>query len=416
MPFVALYAGSTLKGCIGSDEGTGGEKLARAFLSSLGDVRFGGIRRHDRRGLVAEVSYVRAPRMADRSTLESVFEVGTHGLALHRERGMPVVLLPSVARDGRLGPTGMLEALDRKAGPEAGSLVLFETDTVVVRRTAWRGREMTPTDAAAEWLASLIRPDGSIAFAKDARTGETVDIGEMHHARGASVVQALERHGGYPRKVVRARARLTLECRAALRGDAPPGWPADAARVAGTLALAVRAGVPIEAEARAYVSEHAAAIAAVPWHAAQVVAALGKSAPEALWQASVRDLGAHPWAPWTIFAALGHGDQATATGASHCLVDAIRTEAPYRGSVMLTRTPEVALTALTIEALRAVAQTPAIRRAVRRGQDFLRRCQMTRDLLPGPFTPGPSLGAFSATPTSSLLRGDVTAHALLALF
>ena len=43
-PFVSLYARGMLRGCFGSDEGRPHERVTRAFLRALDDVRYGGIR------------------------------------------------------------------------------------------------------------------------------------------------------------------------------------------------------------------------------------------------------------------------------------------------------------------------------------------------------------------------------------
>jgi AMMECR1 domain-containing protein len=415
IPFVALYAGGTLRGCMGNNEGARGEKLARAFLSALTDTRFGGIRPEDRASLAAEVSFMRTPRAASADTVGALFEPGTHGIGLARGGGRPVFLLPSVARDGQLDASGMLEALQRKAGPAPGELFMFETETVVVRAKERAFGKLSAEGAAAAWLASLVGPDGAVTFAVDARTGAKLARGEMHHARAAAVIDGLADHGGHPRLVARARERLALDARTALRGSRVEGWPDHPARIAGTLALAARAGADLVDEARAYAEAHAVEVATAPWHAAQVLTSLGNAAPLALWQACIRDLDRQPWAPWTVLAAIARRDVEVARRGADGLIAAIRTEAPYPGAVTVTRAPEVAVTALTLEAIARSASTPAARRAVALGQSFLRRCQLIDARIPAAFAPAESMGAFAATPTSNLLRGDVTGHALRAL-
>ncbi len=417
-PFVALYAHGELRGCFGSSEGGPGDRLARAFLNAAHDVRFGGVRPAERAALAAEVSYMRAPRFLDEGRAVGELELGTHGLGVLPEgpKASPVILLPDVARDSRLDARGMLEALHRKAGPIRGAVFLFEVDAVVVRRTEARRTRMGPADAAAAWLSSLVRPHGAVRFAIDARTGAVADVGRMHHGRGASVIHALAAHGGYKAQVARGRARLAAEIRAALAGRPVDGWPDDAAEVAGTLALAVRAGVRVKDELSAYARTHEARVAAAPWHAGQVVAALGVAAPPALWRACLDDLERQPWAPWTVLGLRARGEPAAACmRAVTGLVVAVRDEAPYRGAVFVTKLPEVAITALTVEALLAYPEVEGARDAVERARDFLRRQQLLGPAVPAVLRGGETEGAFVAAPTATLLRGDVTAHALLAI-
>jgi AMMECR1 domain-containing protein len=415
VPFVAIYDGSKLRGCIGSGEGGTKENLTRAFLSAVADTRFGGIRREARARLACEISFLRSLRAVDAEKLAGTFEAGTHGIGLRRDGGTPIFLLPSVARDGGLDAKGMLDALHRKAGKSVGVHFVFEVETVVVRRERALQDKGSPQGMAAAWLASLVNGDGSLTFAIDARTGATSAVGKMHHARSAAVIQALAASGGHRALVTKARARLVADIRQALAGQDVVGWPAHPAEVAGTLAHALRAGAELRAEALAFASGHEAAIAGVPWHAAQVVAALGRSAPPALWAACTRDLSRQPWAPWTVLAFIARGESGNATQAAADLVEAIRAEPPYIGAVMVTKHPEVAITALTVEALSHHPRVPGAREAIRRARAFLLSNQLTRGRIPAPYDTTLSAGAFVAAPTSSLLRGDVTAHALLAL-
>ncbi len=76
--------------------------------------------------------------------------------------------------------------------------------------------------------------------------------------------------------------------------------------------------------------------------------------------------------------------------------------------------PEIALTALTIEALTPVRSRQA-HAACERGRAFLRCWPLTAQSIPAALDPALCTGAFVATPITPLLRGDVTAHALLAL-
>ncbi len=79
----------------------------------------------------------------------------------------------------------------------------------------------------------------------------------------------------------------------------------------------------------------------------------------------------------------------------------------------MTPVPEVALTALSIEAL--VRSGSATRAAVARGRDFLRSLQLVGHRLYGALDPALARGAFPTSPIADVLRGDVTGHALLAL-
>ena len=421
VPFVALYAQGALRACMGSGEGPYAERLTRAFLSALGDTRFGGVGEATREDLVAEVSFVRSPRKVSPDALAAFFETGVHGVGLLRETKAPVFLLPSVARDARLDAAGMVAALERKSGVNVsdGELFAFETETVVVRRRTPKGPVLSDVDAGAKWLAGLILPEGQVSFSVEARSGERTLVGEMNHARAAAVLHALRAHGGSRAKLARADAWLAAEVRRASAGKEVPGWPTDPARVAATLALAARAGVKaVLPEAVASAHAQSARLAQVPWHAAQVVALLGTEAPAPLWEACLRDLEPHPWAPWTALAAHARGDTQALARAARALVDAVRPEgSAYAGAVTITRTPEVAVTALTVEALRAVlgrGRDPKVAAAIARGSRFLKACQLTRGSVPGPYVPEAE-GAFCAAPGSSLLRGDVTGHAVLAL-
>jgi len=416
LPYVAIYARGKLFGCFGAEGGASGERLARAFLNALQDKRFGGLPDALRRELSAEVSFVRRVTEVDPSRIEASFEPGTHGLGVVRPRGA-VVLLPSVARDNGYKARGMLEAIVRKASlttPLSERFFSFEVDRVVARLRAPRRRAETARDAAARWLARLVEPDGAMVFAVDARTGRAMPHGEMHHARVAAALQALDAHGGHGAKVTLARERLGRDAREALAGVPVTAWPDHPAKVAGTLAHLVRAGVDVKAELLAMASLEE--VAHVPWHAAQVATALGRDAPGRLVAACERDLVERPWAPWTVLAAVRRrmsGESLSRAVAA--LVDSIRMDAPHRGGVSRTEVPEVALTALTVEALRGVRQTAKVRAAVARGEEFIRAWQVGHEDAPAAFDVDSAAGAFLGSPISSGLRADVTGHALLAL-
>jgi AMMECR1 domain-containing protein len=422
LPYVALYAGGKLRGCFGADGGGPGERLARAFLRSLNDVRFGGIPDAARGELAAEVYFTKDARTLDPARIEATFEPGTHGLGVLRDGGAPVVLLPSVARDNGYGSRVMLDALARKAGPPSGreTYFTFEVESVVGRARSPRPSRARLGEgslgAAAAWLARLVQEDGSVLFALDARTGAAAPAGEMHHARVAAAVQALAFHGGYPALVRRARTRLARDAARALEGHAIVAWPSEPAKVAGTLAHLVRAGVDVKRPLLAMAESPE--VLRVAWHAGQVATALGKEAPPALVSACIADLSARAWAPWTVLALAELGPTmggAPLARAVDALVTSIRTEAPHRGGVSMTPIPEVALTALTVEALRSVRATPAVRAAIERGSAFVSAWQIRADRVPAAFAPDVSAGAFVGSPIACGLRADVTAHACLAL-
>jgi AMMECR1 domain-containing protein len=420
-PFVSLYAEGSLRGCFGCHEGGPAERLMRAFLRAQDDGRFGGVSPAQRAVLAAQVSYPRDARLMNPDTVEEEIEPGTHGIALVHDRAPAVLLLPHVARDEGVGTAGLLQALRRKAGLGddlgGGALYRFETEDVVVRPEGRRGRtpDGKPEDLAAAWLASLVAPDGRVTFAVDSRSRKRIETGAMAHGRAAVVVQALAAHGGWATPVTRARKRLATEIRAALGGASIEGWPSDPPAVAGTLALAVLAGVPVIEELAAFVGGPAReAVAHTPWHAGQVVAALGARAPANLWEACVADLDRRPWAPWTAIAAAARGDRAVRARSARNLADALRTTPPHRGGAEGPPIPEVALTAVSVEAL---ARHPAswARTAALRGRAFVASMQLVGPRLYAALDPALALGAVPASPVADLLRGDVTGHALLAL-
>jgi AMMECR1 domain-containing protein len=424
-PFVSLYADGRLRGCYGSNEGAPAERLARAFLHAQDDDRFGGISPAERAMLMAQVSYPRNARLANPATVEDEMEPGTHGVALVRDRAPPVLLLPHVARDEGFGSGALLSALQRKAGLGAGDyggggLYVFETDDVVSgavdpRGSSRRGPPLGPEALAAAWLAARVDVDGRVAFAIDPRTRARIDAGVMAHGRAAVAVQALAAYGQHPALVARARPRLATDIAAALRGAPVENWPAEPAAVAGTLALAVLAGVDVRRELCAFASgERVLEVARSPWHAAQVVAALGRDAPAALWAACVEDLERHAWAPWTAIAASVREDRALVARAARALADALRTHPPHRGGASVTPVPEVALTAVSVEAL-ARHRAPWAQSAAARGREFLTSMQLTGGRLYAALDPLLARGGFPASPAVDLLRVDVTGHALLAL-
>src|SRR4051812_1100457 len=136
-PIVSLYLDGRLVGCSGTSEGEPGSRLARAFVQTLGDQRFGGMPENARARLVAQVSYPHSPRRLSPADAAEQLEVGTHGLLLIAPDAQGS-LLPDVAREHGLDAEAFLDALAHKAGlprdawPEDG-LFAFETERVLAR-------------------------------------------------------------------------------------------------------------------------------------------------------------------------------------------------------------------------------------------------------------------------------------------
>lgn len=416
-PFVTIYAGGALRGCFGSAEGRPAERLTRAFLHALEDSRYGSVRPAEREGLAAVVSYALSERPVDPERVSEQVEAGVEGLGVVKDGRVLAMLLPHVTRDLAASPKQLLTHLARKTGLTTwarATVVAFRTEDVIVRFGA-RAVPMLGGDRrtrAAAWLARLVARDGAVTFAVDARKRERSATGVMHHGRAAVVVRALAEQGGHGRVVGRARSWLRDEIERALGGGSVEGWPSDLAMQAGTLALAHTAGVEFATALRERASQ--ASLRAAPWHAAQVVAALGKDAPEPLWRACVDDLSARPWAPWTLIAARARGDGRVTGRTAPALVACLRFLPPNEGGCATTEVPETALTALVVEALDGLEGAEA-RRAVERGRGFLRGLQWLGEHIPAPIDPRLADGAFPASPVVDLLRCDVVAHALLAL-
>jgi AMMECR1 domain-containing protein len=410
-PFVSLYLDGRLRGCFGSQEG-----LARAFAQAASDIRFGGMAEKDRARATAQVSVLREARRVEPSRLVAEIEMGRDGLALVDARERTILLLPTVARDRALDADGFLRAMtDKSRLPFADwgkvGCFLCRTEDVVVRPAAASERGSDPRDAAAAFLRRQIDADGCVAFARDAKSGSVRESGMMHHGRVAIALRALGEHGGHAQARQRALQRLERDVRNALAGRPVPGWPEGPDVVAGTLALVALAGIDVRRELR----QHAAAreeVAKQPWYAAQVVAALGREAPPELWKACVRDLDARPWAPWTAIAARALGDSRVLARTTATLVASIRAAPPHAGGCAVRPVPEIALTAVVVEAL---AAAPRARRAVERARRFLRAWQYMPPAIRAPLRPDIVHGGFPASPVADLLRIDVTGHALLAL-
>ncbi len=430
-PFVSLYSRGKLCGCFGSAEGGPGERIARAFLRALEDARHGGVHAPDRATLVAQVSYARrVQRVASPDEAVAQIAPGTHGIAFVRDDGAATLHVPSVARDGGLMGRALLDALARKARASAadlarGALFLFETEDVVARLDAsGRPTRRSPAALAAEWLSRLVGEDGFVHFGVDPRARQVEKIGLMHHGRAAVVLRALREHGGFDGDVERATDWLEREVKAGLRGRRVEGWPESRERVAGTVALTSLAGVPLAGELEAFVGSDP--MAASPWHAAQVVAALGASAPAALWGTCVSSLRVKPWAPWTVIAAHARADAEPLARPATALEASVRSVPPHEGSLVSSggslsgtglatgELPELAITALTVEALAPLGRASATA-AIVRARAFLSRWQRLPGALPASLDPDLAVGSFPLSPVHPFARGDVTAHALLAL-
>lgn len=408
--FASVYVGGKLRGCFGADEGTTGERVARAMLRALEDTRFGGVP-SDQADVVATLSYAHGIRELPIADAETLIEAGVHGLLLVDPGGRGTILLPQVARDGRCGARGLLAALAQKAGVATlagGRLFTFETFEVSSLPAVAAAR--SPIAAGAAFLERLVRADGRVDFAMDPRTGATTRIGEMHHGRAAVVTRALYACG---RRAAadRARRRLAADIERALRGGAVEGWPANEDVVLGTLALAVTAGIDVAGELATLCARASTTSA---WHGAQVVAALGPRAPREVYARCVADLERQPWAPWTAIAAQRMGDAKTARRCADVLCRSVRRAAPYEGGVGFAEVAETALTALVVEAL-AGASGPEPKRAAASARRFLRAWQLDPRAPRGPVDPACAAGGFPLSPVVDMLRADVTAHALLAL-
>jgi AMMECR1 domain-containing protein len=402
-PFVSVHARERLAGCFGSEEGAPSERIGRAFLRAIADARNQPLSPSERGDVTAQVSYVIGVERVEQARAAQTIEVGTHGVA-----SRSAILLPDVARDNGWDASQLLEALARKQGSALEDVWIFRTERVSSARSS--GRD--PRTLAIAWLEGLVDEDGAMTFAIDPRRRARELFGVMHHGRAAVVVQALSASSSKRGLVKRARQRLLADIRRALAGAAVDGWPSEPPTVIGTLALACRAGLPLVSELRDLV-DATPDLATNPWHAAQAIAVLGEDAPPSLWQACVRDTERRPFAPWTLIAARARHDAATEERLTRALTHHVRARPPHEGGAELSRVPEIALTAVAVEAL-LPSRDPKARAAAARGQEFLRRWQLLGDRIPPAYDVGLALGAFPGSPVSDVLRGDISAHALVA--
>jgi AMMECR1 domain-containing protein len=414
-PFVSIYARGKLRGCFGSEEGSPPERLCRAFLRAMEDVRFGSVAPDERPLLAAQVSYPIDPEAHDAKRIVEHLELGAHGIACVREGTMPVNLLPQVARDHGFDALRFMDQLALKAGTTRAKLASshlfsFRTEDVVARQSPAPAPFGDPALEGRVWLAQLVGSDGRVDFAIDPRAGQRHPSGPMRHGRAAVALRALAHSKSHARPIKRGLGWLASDIARALRGDRIEGWPDDPAVVAGTLALVFQAGVDV----RSSLIAHAARpeLAKNPWHAAQVICALGRQSPPALFRACVADLERRPWAPWTALAARELGDARVLARCERSLIASLRSSPPHQGGAAVTAVPEIALTAIAIEALAGLESRTA-EAAVARGRSFLRRWQIATPN--AALDPALARGAFPASPVVSLLRCDVTGHAVLAL-
>jgi AMMECR1 domain-containing protein len=392
-PYVSLYANGTLRGCFGSAEG-----LARAFVRSMTDSRYGGIAREERAELTADVAYVVRARPVRADEAVKVLEAGVHGAGVVVSAeggttqfgrvidGVATVLLPSVARERGYDAAGFLDLLAKKTSrprSDEGLVWILDMDEVSSRGV----REEDPMRGARKFLESLVLRDGRVAFEMTPATGELVHTGAMLHGRIAVAVEALAKLGS--KKTKSARAWLAREMER--RGE---GWPDRPDMVLGTLALAARAGLDVPLADEALRVDVASAS---PWHLAQAASVLGARTPEAVWTAVVRSLESRPFSPYALMAAHARGDAEITQRCASAITS------------MMPR--ETALASAAIEALLPLRSSEA-KRAVRDARAFV----LARQILDVPAALHPhTLGAFRASPIAPILRCDITAHAALAV-
>lgn len=113
-------------------------------------------------------------------------------------------------------------------------------------------------------------------------------------------------------------------------------------------------------------------------------------------------------------AARALGDSEILSRTERALIDSLSRSPPHVGAANVQAVPELALTALAIEALLASKGKPA-QAAIERGRRFLIRHQLRAGAIPAAFEPELADGAFPLSVVIPALRSDVTAHALLAL-
>ena len=418
--FVTLYRDGKLVGCQGHHAGPNEQRLGRAFLAAASDTRFATTARTGDGKLAATISFPIAFTPILGADFTATFELGKHGLLLERDGRSLSVLLPHVASDNQFDAQKMLEALLRKANltslAESDVISLFETSDVYVHAQELRKRPHEPVESALDWLADRVDENGAIEFGVDPMTSEVRKFGPFNLGRAAIALQALQHHPRAKKKVKLAERWLHGEMLRGLCGERIDDWPHDLSQIAGTLALGILAGLPLKTELLRFLEAHKKN-EWVAWHAAQAVYALNKEAPEFLWAACEKDLEKNPWAPWTLMAASTRKNTKLATKIADTLAMSIRYKAPYLGGGMTTPTPELALTALVVEALATLPKKEKRHvDAISRARDFLLSHQFygTKHI-PARFDLRAANGAFPIAPNIHWLRTDITAHAALAI-
>lgn len=416
-PIVSVYAEGALRGCAASSEGMPRERVARAFLLALGDLRFGGIPSASRARVVGQIAFPIHLRRVSFDAAPRLIAPAAHGLALANGPGFPTLLVPEVAREHELDAEGLLAALEQKAGSARslwprGGLYVFETERVVSGPACGEPNRMSLLEAAVHWLSERVGSRGAVSFGLDPRMPHDTPTGPMLHGRAAVVVRALAAHASGRGAARRARRWLERELRHGLSGERRGEFPSDASAVAGTLALAKLAGIDVGDALRD--AARNSSVASTPWHAGQVAYALGSATPPSLWRACVRSLDTEPRAPWIAMAAAVRQDWPVFERAARALAACVRAHGPHRGGVGSGSVPEAALTAVTVEAL-APSREDAVRAAWRSARAFLEKSALRVDSIPEARDPRRIRGALPLSPINAFLRSDVTAHAVLAL-
>ena len=336
--FVSVYSEGRLRGCYGSHEGGPAERVARAFLRAAHDTRFGGVAANERDALVAQISYVGRPRLLNPETaVDENRGRDARRRARSRSRAGRAPLAP---RGARRAPWARRTARRPGAQGGAGTTRLDRRRAVSIRDAGRRRSSRTALEATPRRPPEVLgcRPHerrGCMAGVPGGPSGPCdlrprCALAAAHCRRrdapraGGGRGQALAALGARSGLVARARRRLRGDIRAALGGTVVEGWPSDPERVAGTLALAIRAGLPLHAELVAFLAARPAL--ETPWHAAQVVAALGPLVPRELWTLCVRISDRRPFAPWTLIAADVLGDASVRARTARSIANAIRSE------------------------------------------------------------------------------------------
>jgi len=244
----------------------------------------------------------------------------------------------------------------------------------------------------------------------DANSGAEEVLGEFYHGRAALVLLALDRVAPQHPSTQRLRCFLAEQLALVANARPPAAWPAEPAAIAGTLALLKLAGIEhsllsLPASADDFSDDPAGA-----WHLAQVVAAFGAEAGQDAWARCQSALRSTPWPCWTALAARKLDDATTLARAARTLQTALG-PLGLRGECHGPSLP-LALVAAAVEALAPETAAETLDR-ISAGRRYLMRWQI--DEKTPDVDPRCAVGAFPLLPNHTMLRADVTAHALLAL-